>query len=524
MPKPRRPPQLHRRGKPNELAILAIADIRSQPLDDLVGHVRRLQTPVDLIVYAGDDVARFRKGSTNYFEELASLSRLGLVGVVGNDDGPEARHFLSGRHVYDVHAQPIRIADILVIGIEGAPNRRGIGIGSPLYSEIEIAQHIRASVRGHRGAIFVVSHAPPFKVLDLAMRFGINNIGSKALREFLRTDTRVELVICGHCHREGGKAHQFHQATVINAASHDDPDELVRIGHYRWRRGYRLMSGSPAVTFEHARPWGELEAITGLWHTDHPKLWKAGITTVAQLAATTAESLGGIVGRRPEHVRQFPILARARLASEPLPIRPLYAPKPRVFFDIETDPHGGNKLCWLIGLLDEQTGTFTQYLARTPAEEPTILSQFATFCSTLQDRSLVSYSGSNFDHRNVIARMEALSLPVPAPLERAVDLLYPIQNSIAWPCTGYRLKDIAACLGFTYRHRGLDGFMVALEYLRLSERKRPIPRRFLEYNEDDLRALRHIVVTVEEIAGYGGWPPPRQPRGKKAMRADTAAA
>jgi Icc-related predicted phosphoesterase len=394
--------------------VLAFSDIRSQPLDDLVAHLRRLQHRPDLIIYAGDDVLRFRDGGKNYFEDLASIARFGLVGVIGNDDGPDARGFLSGRGVFEVHSQPVRIGDILVVGIEGAPNRRGIGIGSPLYSEAAIARHLKACSRDHKGPIFIVSHAPPFKILDQAIRFGMNNIGSRALRTFARFDRRVQLIVCGHCHKQGGKATQFYRATVINAASHDGPDDLIRIAHYRWRRGYQLLSGSPDVDFEYARPWGELEAITGLWHTDFTKLWKAGITTVAHLAATSAESLGAIVGRRPQLVQQFPILARARLSGSPLPIKPLYA--------------------------------------------------------------------------------------------------------IALPCTGFGLKTVAASLGFKYRHDDMDGFMVAVEYMHLSRAKKRIPKRFLEYNEDDVRAVRHVVSRAEEIAGYGGWPPPKRTPSKPPAR------
>lgn len=449
------------------------------------------------------------------------MARFGLVGVIGNDDGCDARKFIRGRRVYEVHGHPVRIGDILIIGLEGAPLRRGIALGSPLYSEAAIAKHLQMAAGRHAGPIFVVSHAPPFKILDTALRFGVNNIGSRSLRDFAYRDPRVQLVVCGHCHRGGGKAARLHRATVINAASHDGAEDLIRIAHYTWLRGEMFdATDSPNVDFDEARPWGELEAISGLWHTDHAQLWKAGITTVKHLASTSAATLSVIVGRRPEHLERFPLLAQARLLSTPIPIKPLFAPeKPRVYFDIETDPYGGNKLCWLVGVLDETTGQFVQYLARTPAEEREILENFACFCARLGARCLVSYSGSNFDHRNVIARMQELGIPVPHSLENAVDLLYPLQNAVALPCSGYRLKDVAAALGFSYRHRDIDGFTVALEYLRLSRHKKRIPRRLLEYNEDDVRALQHVVTKVEELAGCGGWPIPRAPRRKRLTEA-----
>lgn len=500
--------QLAPRSKFTELTVLAISDIRSQPLEDLVAHVRRLPDRPDLIVYAGDDVGRFRDGSRNYFEELASLARFGLVAVIGNDDGPEARKYVRGNRVYEVHSSPVLIGDILVVGLEGAPKRRGItGIGSPLYTERGIREHLQATSANYRGPIFVVSHPPPFKVLDRAMRFGDANIGSKALRAFIASDDRVQLAVCGHCHLHGGKTEQLHCATVINAASHDGKDDLIRIAHFTWRRGYTLVHGRPAVHFDHARPWGELECISGIWHTDFTKLWKAGITTVDQLAATPPITLGIILRRRPEAVKQFTRLAEARARLRPVAIAPLVAPAhPRVYFDIETDPYGGDKLCWLIGVLDEKSGQFTQLLAKTPVQEREILVQFADLCRSFGARNLLSYSGSNFDRRNLVVRMKELAVDVPEGLTNALDLLYPIQRSVAFPCTGYRLKDIARCLGFNHRHADLDGLLVAAEYMRLAKRRKPIPRRFLEYNEDDVRALQHIITRVEQLAGLS--PPP----------------
>jgi predicted RecB family nuclease len=264
------------------------------------------------------------------------------------------------------------------------------------------------------------------------------------------------------------------------------------------------MSGHCQVEFEHAI--GELEDIGDLYRTDFPKLRKSGIRTVKDLAATSASTLSTILGRSAGSLERFPLLAQARLASKPVAIKPLSVPqKPRVYFDIETDPDGGNKLCWLIGVLDEASGEFVQFLAEKPVHEKSILQKFVKFCEGFGTRQLVSYSGSNFDHRNVITRMQAFGIAVPPPLKNAIDLLHPIKKAVALPCKGYQFKDVAACFGFTYRHPDLDGFTVAQEYLRLADRGKRIPRQLLEYNEDDVRALQHVVARVEELAGYERW-------------------
>jgi len=492
--------------QPDELSILAVSDIRSQPLDDLFHHLAELTSQPDLIVYAGDDVARFQPpGGPNHFEALASSSRYGLVAVAGNDDGPNAWRFIHGKGVHEVHRTPVLIGDVLVVGLEGAPRRPGIpAIGAPLYTEPEIASHLsQALALSSTGPVFVVSHAPPHKVLDRAQRFGDHNIGSRALRDAVLQDSRIQVVICGHCHREGGQTKQLGRAVVINAASHDGPDDFIRVALYEWRR---TCTGSPRFNF--AYPWGELMCLHGMYRTDFLKLWKAGITRLEGLAAISAEALSAIVGRSSEAVRCFPLLASARLTSRPLPMAPLYAPPaPRVYFDIETDPYGGDKLCWLIGILDEANGDFRQFHSR---RERRLLKEFADYCASLDHRSLVSYSGSNFDHRNVIHRMKALRIAVPSVIECAVDLLYPVRRALAVPHASYGLKSVAESLGFSYRHPDLGGFTVGLEGYKLATGQKPITRQLLEYNEDDVRSLQHVVSRVQALCGYGGPPRPRK--------------
>ncbi len=385
--------QLAPGDQPDEIYILAVSDIRSQPLDDLLRYVDLLEHRPDLIVCAGDDVKRFvPNGGLNYFEALAHFSRYGLVAVAGNDDGPEASTLIVGKGVYEVHHGPVLIGDVLVLGLEGAPFREDLpAMGSLAYSESEITKHLsRALERFAAGPVLVVSHAPPYQVLDLAQRHGVRSIGSQALREIVLKDDRIEVVICGHCHRDGGKSADLGGAVVVNAATHDGPDDFIRVAKYSWQRG------TPKTPeFEVLYP--ELRCLYGIHSGDIPKLRGAGITTLEQLAEVSPEELPGILGR--SDVQQFPVLAEAKLKGKPLPIAPLYGPPaPRVFFDIETDPDGGNKLCWLIGTLDEGTGEFSQFVAPHPAAERELLQEFVNYCKRLGFRTFVGYSGSKFDN------------------------------------------------------------------------------------------------------------------------------
>ena len=65
-------------------------------------------------------ISRRGKVIRNRFEEIASLSKLGLCAVIGNDDHPDVRENIRGKNVYSVHEKPFVFGNYVVIGIEGA--------------------------------------------------------------------------------------------------------------------------------------------------------------------------------------------------------------------------------------------------------------------------------------------------------------------------------------------------------------------------------------------------------------------
>jgi Icc-related predicted phosphoesterase len=498
--------QLERGASPESLRILACSDLRTQNIEDLIDYIKRHELNPDVIVYAGDDVARFRaKADQNDFERLAALSRYGLVAVIGNDDGPSACEHITGIGVYDVHRVTVLIGDIAIIGLEGAPsNDTCLPIGKPLYTEAQIARHLRdrtAHLTG-RNQIIIASHAPPYNVLDHSIRHGDSHIGSKALSAFVRRDQRVQLVICGHSHRNGGRWDFLEQAVVVNVASHDGVKDPIRVGLYEMGRRDKDPIARHPVLWEVTRHDG-LSQINGI-HTQHcEKLVDSGIVTVAQLAETLPYRMAEIIGGSPKVAARYQHLARARHLDTPLPMAPLVCPPyPRVIFDIETDPYGGKNLCWCIGILNEENGNFMQLSAANEKDERRMLEEFLHWCANARPEHLVAYSGSDFDRRNLLHRLRAHELPVPSALVASVDLLEPIRKALAVPISNYQLKAVAELLGFKFRHTDLDGFEVASRALRALSSGRPVPRKLLEYNEDDVRSTAHVLSAVERICGH----------------------
>ena len=189
-------------------------------------------------------------------------------------------------------------------------------------------------------------------------------------------------------------------------------------------------------------------------------------------------------------------------------MRPLAGPPaPRAFFDVETDPYAGNyDLIWCIGVLDEATGVFQQFVAERPKDERRMLVEFLAWYGATNPAHFLAYSGCDFDRQRLIIRLQAHNLPVPSSIQHSVDVFWVVRRALAVPISSYRLKPVAEMLGFSFRHPGLNGYDVACHYMAAVRSRRRIPTRLLEYNEDDVRSLAHVLAAAERICGYGGPP------------------
>src|ERR1700722_5007699 len=232
------PSKVPHRG--HSLRLIGFSDFRVQNLDSLVRFLKSQDKP-DLILYGGDDIKRFREGGTNFFERLADISRYGLCAIAGNDDPPDARSLITGRNVYSVHSFPLILGGFAIVGIEGAPRfpmkdgfDKGYNRGYLLYPESILSYHVALWNKGPLDGkqLIILSHTPPYGVLDLAIRFGRRHIGSRPLREFLDASPNALLCISGHVHSQGARSEKLGDTLVVNAASHDrlgDPGRVAMI-------------------------------------------------------------------------------------------------------------------------------------------------------------------------------------------------------------------------------------------------------------------------------------------------------
>ncbi len=157
-----------------------------------------------------------------------------------------------------------------------------------------------------------------------------------------------------------------------------------------------------------------------------------------------------------------------------------------VFFDIETDI--ACERVWLVGACKENE--FRQFYADTWENERAILADFLNYLSLTPNRVLASFSGTNFDKNVVEKALRRLRLDYQSFLKiRHVDLGLVTKDCVIFPNQSYALKDLGSHLGFKFRYPELSGLIVALEYHRHIIDKTPLDPMFLNYNEDDVKAL-----------------------------------
>ncbi len=489
------------------LSILAFSDCRTQNIRDFIKWLSRRPNSPDLIMYAGDDCQRFRPGLyTNYFERIAKHSRYGLVAVIGNDDTPDTRDLIEGKKVYEIYRTAVRIGPFVIVGLDGAPtSRERPGIGFTLHSEGDIASYLNRVI-AFPERILLVSHSPPYGVLDKAVRFSPDriprSIGSTALREILTRDNSPQIVVCGHVHSQGGLSKVVDQTRVINVASHDGASDPLRLVEFVWDIGIPPSSSEMVINVHLLYPLSKIESVHGIGSVYANRLRGAGIRTIRSLAKRKPEEISRVIGwKNPQSGLPLVLRAMARIEGNPIIYKPFEGPKfPRLFFDIETDPYGGHKYVWLIGCFDEETGEMCQFFSPTKAMEGEILQDFTKFCQARDGHTLVAYSGSNFDRNSLIKRMTTHKMRAPATLQNAIDLFSAIRRSVALPTASYGLKDAASSLGYNFRHPQLDGWAVAYAYELASRSGEEIPVEFLEYNEDDVLSLVHLTHKLETIS------------------------
>ena len=471
--------------------ILCLSDWRTQPIECLVDFLDDLPTKPDFIFYAGDDNERFGD-----FQELAERANIAVAGVVGNDNLPDFRFKFGVSRCIDLHRIPIVTENGWgIIGLEGSPKP----IGFILYEERDARAHLERQfarvMREGARKVIVVSHAPPRGMLDLSIRFaderGVDHIGSTALASFIKQhSSKIPLVVCGHSHLNGGKHQIVKQTLIINVSSHDDRSSPGNVATLLLTESIPKLSWHRLNTASY-----DFHRLYQCGYRRDRALRNHGFTKLDDIVDSNLKRLKAVPGiwgsLADRWIEQADCIRSGVIRVKNLPEVAPFTTSHTLFYDIETDL--GPSKVWLIGVLDEENGEFRHFFEKR--SEKKLLRNFSAFLDTRPEHLLVSYSGTSFDSRVLVGRARAHGFPrLASRMEADRDFCPVARKTFVGNTISYKLKELARQLGYSFRKGDLDGLAVGMMYseYRYSGNE-PKWSDLLIYNEDDVRALRHLV-------------------------------
>ena len=457
----------------------------------------------------------------DYVKKLGDASRYGLGAILGNDDDPIYKTLLNRDNAFDIHETPMRVNGFTIIGQEGSSLSDGRGIGHLIYKEGEIEEHLRASLQPENDSpIILVSHTPPYKLLDRSQRFVQDHIGSPAVRRFIAKHKPL-LVFCGHVHSHGGCEARAGPTTVINLASHDSRNSPGRVcvvdisEELKVSTKWFLVLRDRVLDYS-ARLLGEGETLNSVLNIHRvgydtaQKLELCDIRTVEDVCAAGVEKLCmcGIGKATAQRMISNAQALRNRKAAQ---LSALLIPEePLMFVDIETDL--AQSYIWLISVFVEgKSNSFRQFYAKTPAGENRMLRGFLSYCKRFRGCTLCYYSGSGFDERIIKNQITAHKLDG-SKLGHWFDLCLAIKRSVTLPTRTFALKDVSRYFGYKYSHPDMNGAQAAMMYkISIGGRDESTTNRLLEYAKDDVMSMQHIILNMHKVAGIlpdRSWKPP----------------
>jgi len=471
---------------------MAFSDWRIHDVESPLMAAQKIKP--DLIIYAGDDVARFgpeQNSGRNIFSEMAKHSKHGVFAIIGNDCSKENKKILKAPRVYDLHRAPRTIESTGFVGLEGATREISNPVGYVLYSGKEIKRHLYSAFKkiSKSKKIILVSHNPPSGVLDLACRFGVDHIGSKEIRSFILRNKQVIINVCGHVHSRGGQSEYLGKCLVINAANHDGEGAEERIAV--------IDTGKEKISLEWYKD--EIMSLPQVGAKRRRHFLRAGFYTISDIEKSTDARLECLPGVGKWHIARWRNKIKAIKTGKPIVLTKLLLPPNCIYCDIETDLP--QSIVWLIGIYNPKNSEFRQFFAKNAAGEKRMLKDFCHYMEKNDIQSIISFSGCKFEERVLKNRLRECKLSKYRKLINDTDIGTWVQNNVFCTASSYKLKDLASVLGYGFKHKEISGYDVGVFYMAYlaKEKTHFTMAEILAYNRDDVMSLPFLVDRINKI-------------------------
>jgi predicted RecB family nuclease len=238
-----------------------------------------------------------------------------------------------------------------------------------------------------------------------------------------------------------------------------------------------------------------LSLLRGMKEKDVKASARKGILTVTQLAHTFRPRRKGkrAPPRANRHSHALQALAvrdkKVYVFGTPqLPVNPV-----RVYLDIEGNPEEGfDYLVGLIVIVGDQEQRYS-FWADSRDQEDQIFGQFLAVVGRYDDFRVFTYGGYERAFLKRMRKRAKKKAPVDRVLKSLVNVLSLVYAHFYFPTYSNGLKEVGACLGFSWSEPEASGVQSILWRMRWeSTLDAQLQQRLMTYNLEDCAALRRV--------------------------------
>jgi predicted RecB family nuclease len=257
------------------------------------------------------------------------------------------------------------------------------------------------------------------------------------------------------------------------------------------------------------QPLWNLGSIPGINEDRKLSLEKAGILTLRSLTEASAEHVARAIRADYAETARLRAKASAFLQQDIVLLRNFSLPvKNRAYINFEIC--GAEERIRLIGLHLETEDRTQILFAETPEEEKQILGEVSSLLQPGAGFNLICYSVSLWQRQLLSRRLAFHGLPI--GLARSIrDIFFEVEDCFAFPIARLGLTQIAEWCGFkphtANAMHGVTQLCNPTQKLTKSQK-----RVLLRSSEQNLLALRHVVLYLERLAQPQNPSSPQQPR------------
>ena len=259
-----------------------------------------------------------------------------------------------------------------------------------------------------------------------------------------------------------------------------------------------------------AQKISDITCLVDLGPSLQKKLYNIGIDTIEKVDKTDIIALTNVKGIGQRRATQFKNYATAIINNERKKQMDsnITASKIELFIDFEgvdptLAPEELGSFDFLFGVIirdkEKNTKKYYPFFITNPEDENETRSVFLEFIELLKiyDQYPI-YHWHSYEKTRIKLYFDRLNLPSKDLdiISKLIDLYKVVRKSWVFPVMSLSLKEVAPYLGFSWSQKQFDGRVAIGTYLNFQKyayRRDELKKQILDYNEDDIKALIHIL-------------------------------